>query len=552
VKERAYILLFCGLVCYLTLFYKIGDLPFFGADEPRYARIAEEMMEGGDYVTPHLLGRPWLEKPPLLFWLSAGGFYLFGVSEWAARVPVALLALASSLLVAYVAYRLVGSRAAILGFLILTTSGFHALFSRAASTDSPLAATLSAALACGLMADRRFGVGWSAAAGACLGLAVLAKGPVAVVLFSAIFAIYFWFVNRVGPTKRDFLVGVASFTLVAAPWFLMVWQANGRDFVYTFIINHHLARFATNIHHHSQPFWFYAPILVVGLFPWSFFLYSAMRSMWRERNDLRDDRGGLQLFLWIWALVPFLFFTASTSKLAGYILPVVPPLAFLVGLEWDRFARRELTSYWLMKVQLSLLGAFSLVLAGTLIFGFEFRYNSLATGVQIAIPVVATTLLGRFEFRRRRPIPLFLTLVAGMAMTLALLYWRGSPVVADHHSTREICRVATPYLSEEEPLILYRFFHHSAQYYTGYRTTRDSLGGPVELRAYADRHPQERYLLLTKNGGRLELERIAAARVLAEQGDLFLVVIEEPAESWTAEPEVRGPLPDADSAGSER
>jgi 4-amino-4-deoxy-L-arabinose transferase-like glycosyltransferase len=537
VKQRAYIILFCGLVCYLTLFYKIGALPFLGADEPRYARIAEEMMEGGDYVTPHLLGRPWLEKPPLLFWLSAAGFHLFGVSEWAARLPVAFLALAAAVLLAYVTFRLVGSRPAVLGFLVLMTSGFHALFARSVSTDPPLTATISAALACGFLADRRSGVGWSLAAGACLGLAVLAKGPVAVVLFVAIFAVYFWCVDRVGWTGRDLLAGVSSFAAVSVPWFWMVWQANGKDFIYTFLLDHHLARFVTDLHHHSQPFWFYLPILLVGLFPWSFFLYSSIRAIWRERNDLLSDRGAFQLFLWIWALVPLVFFTAATSKLAGYVLPVVPALAFLVALEWDRFVRQELATYWSMKVQLALLGAFSLLLAATLVLGFEFRYNALNTGVQVAVPVVATALLGRFEFRRRRPVPLFLTLVAGMALTLALLYWKASPVVADFHSTRGLCRMAEPYLSESEPLILYRFFHHSAQYYTGYLTTRESVNGPDGLLAYAERHPQERYLLLTKNGGRLELARIADAQVLGERGDLFLLVIEEPVEGWVIESE---------------
>ncbi len=536
-KQRAYILLFCGLVCYLTLFYKIGALPFLGADEPRYARIAEEMIERGDYVTPHLLGRPWLEKPPLLFWLSAAGFHLFGVSEWAARLPVAFLALAAAVLLAYVTFRLVGSRPAVLGFLVLMTSGFHALFARSVSTDPPLTATISAALACGFLADRRSGVGWSLAAGACLGLAVLAKGPVAVVLFVAIFAVYFWCVDGVGWTGRNLLAGVSSFAAVSVPWFWMVWQANGKDFIYTFLLDHHLARFVTDLHHHSQPFWFYLPILLVGLFPWSFFLYSSIRTIWRERNDLVSDRGAFQLFLWIWALVPLVFFTAATSKLAGYVLPVVPAVALLVALEWDRFVRRELATYWSMKVQLALLGAFSLLLAATLVLGFEFRYNALNTGVQVAVPVVATALLGRFEFRRRRPVPLFLTLVAGMALTLALLYWKASPVVADFHSTRGLSRMAEPYLSEREPLILYRFFHHSAQYYTGYLTTRESVNRPDELRAYAERHPQERYLLLTKNGGRLELGRIADAQVLSERGDLFLLVIEEPVEGWVLESE---------------
>ena len=179
--------LLCGGVVYLTLFYQLGNLSFFGSDEPRYARVGEEMNLRGSYITPTLNFRPWLEKPPLLFWLEAVSFRLFGVHEWSARLPAATLALLSLFIVALLAEELAGRRVALFTGLILCTSGLFFVFARAASTDTLLVALLTTAMVCGFQATRNPTNLWAASAGLALGLAVLAKGPVAVVLFAGVF-----------------------------------------------------------------------------------------------------------------------------------------------------------------------------------------------------------------------------------------------------------------------------------------------------------------------------------------------------------------------------
>ena len=190
--------LFCGSVIYLTLFYQLGNLAFLGADEPRYARIGEEMNLRDSYITPTLNFRPWLEKPPLLFWLEAGSFQLFGVHEWSARLPVGIVALLSLLMMALLAFKLAGPRVAILTVLILSTSMLFVAFARAASTDTILVALLSAAMVCGFQATRGVSILWAGSAGVALGLSVLAKGPVAVVLFAGIFGLYFLLEQEIG------------------------------------------------------------------------------------------------------------------------------------------------------------------------------------------------------------------------------------------------------------------------------------------------------------------------------------------------------------------
>ena len=166
--QRWSVTLFCGSVIYLAFFYQLGNLAFIGADEPRYARIGEEMNLRGAYVTPTLDYQPWLEKPPLLFWLEAVSFKLFGVQEWSARLPTAVLALMTVLVLGAFVDRWGNRRSAILSLLALCTSGLFFLYARTANTDMPLVAMLTVAMASGLQATRSNSGWWAAVTGLAL------------------------------------------------------------------------------------------------------------------------------------------------------------------------------------------------------------------------------------------------------------------------------------------------------------------------------------------------------------------------------------------------
>ncbi len=529
-RARFLLGMFALAVVLLGLFFRLGDLPLIGADEPRYARISEEMANTGDYLTPHLQGRPWLEKPPLLFWLQAVSFKLFGVGELQARLPVAFAALAGSLVLGWMLARSSGPSAGFLAFLILQTSVLYLLFGRSGSTDMPLTACLTVALAAGFLAQQGGSLGWSALAGVALAGGILAKGPVALVLAGSVIFIWAFLMDRFPWSRRQ--VGMAALCLlaVAVPWYAWVWVENGENFALTFWVNHHLARYVSDLHHHRQPVWYYLPILLVGFFPWVVFLWSSARSLWEAGRRPHREGVSLNCYLWIWALVPLVFFSLSGSKLAGYILPSIPPLAGLVALEWDRIHRRELGTYRPMRTQLALLGSLAILVAVVLIMGFHFRYGALGTGVVVALPLLGSVLWGRIEYARRRPGSLFLLLVGGTTVTVALLYTQATPIVARFHSAHELALAAAPLVSPQHPLVLYRFFHHSAQYYTDYQTTRLAISGPEELMRYMERHPQPRYLLLTKQEGRDELAGLGRMRLIKAAGDLYLVelTLEQP------------------------
>lgn len=313
-------------VCYVFFFYGLSGIGLVGPDEPRYAAIAREMLLTGDFITPRLHGEPWFEKPVLMYWLAAAGFKLFGINELGARFPSALGATICVFFV-YACGRMLWNRAT--GFvaaLILATSiGFFA-FARAASMDMPLTACLTIALGFFLAGSNEQGprrrwlfYGFYAA----LGLGILAKGPVALMLPVLSLAVYLVSSGKRDDWKTWYPKALWITLAVAAPWFIVCAIINGWTFIDVFFIAHNVERFTTPVFGHDRPIYFFLPVLLLLTFPWTFLLISALRRKFGKSE---------QILFW-WAAVPFVFFSLSQSKLPGYILPVVPPIALLIAKE---------------------------------------------------------------------------------------------------------------------------------------------------------------------------------------------------------------------------
>jgi hypothetical protein len=146
--------------------------------------------------------------------------------------------------------------------------------------------------------------------------------------------------------------------------------------------------------------------------------------------------------------------------------------------------------------------------------------------------MIVSVIWGHHEFRKRRAATLFLILVSGITLTLALLFRLGSPIIGEFHSTYALVQTAQPEISQAEPLVFYRFFHHSARYYADFKTTREPIQSPEELLQYAEKHPQKAYLLLTKKEGWKELAQVADAGLVEQSGDFYLVRISTSPETW--------------------
>jgi len=325
---------------YVCYFSHLGAIGFVGPDEPRYAWIARDMAETGDWVTPRLYGKPWFEKPPLFYWGAASSFKLFGVSEAAARLPSAISALLATLALAWLALRLYGAETARWLLLLLPTTVGMIGFSHAAATDMPFTAMLTIAMVCaavvlGLTRNENTPIlprtPWLALIlfGFFLGAAVLAKGPAAIILSGG--AVFFWalFTKRWRDAFRLFHpVAIASFCITALPWYILCARRNP-DFFRIFFIEHNFKRYLTPEFQHIQPYWYFGPILLAAFLPWTLLL------LWSIVSGVAHFIGTRavsvpSLFFLSWALFSLIFFSVSQSKLPGYILPAVPAIGLLL------------------------------------------------------------------------------------------------------------------------------------------------------------------------------------------------------------------------------
>ena len=334
-----YFSFFVAAAVFLLYFFGLGSVGLVGPDEPRYAQVAREMLDTGDYVTPRLGGEPWLEKPPLYYWLAAASFRLLGVNELAARLPCALAGVLFLPLFAWIVGRLYRGETARYAVLVLASSFGWFGYSHGASPEILFTAPLAGALGLfglWLWLTRPVLV-W--AAYALLALAVLAKGPTAIVLTGIVLASYSLAVREFRWIRRLLAPGpLLLFFLIALPWYVAVWARHGNTFLEEFIIRHHFRRFMSEELAHPGPWWYYLPVLAGLLFPWTAHLalpiIDAVSAGWR--GLLKDPR---RAYLAAWIVPIFVFFSLSKGKLPGYLLVVTPPLAIWIGHELANAAR---------------------------------------------------------------------------------------------------------------------------------------------------------------------------------------------------------------------
>jgi 4-amino-4-deoxy-L-arabinose transferase-like glycosyltransferase len=325
-----------ALTLLITVFFcfMLGNRALSVPDEGRYVEIPREMASTGDYLTPRLNGVKYFEKPVLFYWLEAFSIKLFGLNEFTLRLWPALFALFGCLAVHAAGTRLFGRRSGLIAAVVLATSLLYYGMSRTIILDMPVSVLLTAALLSFLVGvheapgTRRRLYLWSFYAFSAL--AVLTKGLIGILIPGMVIGAWIILLGEWRVLKTMYLPsGLALFLLIAAPWHVLVARANPEFFQFYFIQEHFL-RYLTTMHSRYRPIWYFIPIVLLGLFPWSAFLVQAIKhnlpGSWKERHEHRDA-----LFLLLWAGLVFLFFSASSSKLAPYILPVFPPLALLIG-----------------------------------------------------------------------------------------------------------------------------------------------------------------------------------------------------------------------------
>ncbi|MBL9122346.1 MAG: glycosyltransferase family 39 protein, partial [Planctomycetaceae bacterium] len=323
-----------GILIATAFVYFYGHLsyPLLEPDESRYARIAEQMVRSGDYIVPRRFGEPYLDKPPLLYWLTAASYHLFGVSDGAARIACATSAFAAVLATYAIGRRLVGQRAAWIGaFSLMLCSGF-ALGGKFLLMDGLLTCLVTLTMMCGYLAIQgpRVRPGWCVAASVFCGLGVMTKGPLAIVLFlPPLFAARWLSASGARLSWRDWLLCFAPGAMIALPWFVAV-SLREPQFLEYFFWRHNIERFTTDFSH-DQPWWYYIPVLLLGMFPASLLLGPLVNFLLGSQarvRALRTPQLGYLTLVAAWILV---FFSLSRGKLPPYIIPALPPLCLLCG-----------------------------------------------------------------------------------------------------------------------------------------------------------------------------------------------------------------------------
>ena len=431
----------------VSLFSHLGAIGFLGPDEPRYAWIARAMAATGDWVTPRLYGQPWFEKPVLYYWAAAVGFLAHLPSEWAARLPSAFAALAAAVAIGWLGRKHYGDEGdswrgpAGLAPVIFSTSVAAIGFARAATPDMLFSASIALAMASAATVLRQAGTlraatgtgcgqqrGSSRAVisfGAFLGLGVLAKGPAAILLAGGAIALWVLATKQWrAALQLAHPLGIAACCLVALPWYIACARRNP-DFLRIFILQHNFGRYLTPLFHHRQPFWFFGPVILMALLPWTALLWPAAREglrLWRGKS-WNDSPG---LFFACWAVFPVLFFSCSQSKLPGYILPAIPPLALVCAVGAFRAFREGRTRLVALCAALGVtwiaLGVTALVFARRIPWS---SYNpdytasvvTIWSAVVVTISIAIAAGISTAGFRRR---PVFAIALGAVSVAAAL------------------------------------------------------------------------------------------------------------------------------------
>lgn len=317
--------------------FNLSGVGVLQVDEPRYLAIGHAMARTGDWVTPRLWGSPWFEKPPLLYWMTAVGALAGLGPESAGRLPVAALSLAFLWLTYLLLSREFGRQAAGIAVALLATSAGWLVYSELALTDLPLSVFFGLAvfLLLPLLRDYpdtvRANVRFVLAGGS-LGLAILAKGlvPIALALPCLWFLRSYW--------KKWPLAALAAI-FVAAPWYVAVYERNGFAFIQEFFLKHHFERLYSTSLQHVQPWYYYFPVFLAGLFPWTpLFFYLLKKPVpWDRRRR----------FLAAVVVLGLAFFSVSLNKLPGYLLPLMPAAFALLGSQFQTRPLAQVSRWWL-------------------------------------------------------------------------------------------------------------------------------------------------------------------------------------------------------------
>lgn len=530
--------------------YELGSRALWEPDEGRYAEIPREMVETGDYLTPRLNGVKYFEKPVLFYWLQAGAIRLFGLNEWSLRAWTAIFAALGCLAVYVAGRRLYDRRTAWLAAGVLATIPLYDFLGGIITLDMAVSIFITMALLAFLMGVReppgRARRLWLWAFYILAALATLTKGLIGIVIPGMVIGAWILLLGEWRMLRTLYLPsGLLLFLAIVAPWHVMVARANP-EFVHFYFVHEHFERYLTTVHQRYEPTWFFAAVLLAGMYPWSAFLFQALKAAlghaWRERRQHRET-----WFLLLWAGLVFVFFSLSKSKLIPYILPVLPPLALLLGRYfaqiWERpelFGRRRV--FWLLLVLGAGLASVLLVIPYHLPEHPRVAVTNSLLGPNRYLMVGSLLLAGvvPFAFSRfgdaRRAIVALLVMSALLLTTFDMSF----PRLNDTRSVKSLALLLKSRLQPGDEVMTYHEYYQSLPVYLERRITVVEWRGELDFGTRVEdtsawmigddafwrrwRGPATAYLLThRRNYDKLRSVDVKAFYLMAEVGNVVLL-----------------------------
>lgn len=463
------------LTAFLLIFYTLwlGSYPLFTPDEGRYSEIAREMIATHDYITPRVNGIAFLDKPVLHYWLQAIAIYLFGIKEWALRLFPALIGVFGCLVTYICGRQLFGRRTGLISAIVLSTTPLYFACAHYADLDLEVAVFISCSLLFFITAFNKatrmrhcllFAAYFFAA------LAFLTKGLIAVAFPVMIIGCWALLLKRWHMIKSMQLVaGCLLFAAVALPWYILVQKANP-GFLHYFFITQQVTRFlSTSEFNNKTPFWFYFPILLIGLFPWTMFLIEtigkAICNIWQAPNQY-----GTELFLLLWVIIIFTFFSIPHSKIIGYILPIFPALALLIGHtiaeKWESGFSNRLTTISFIAIN-ALLATFLLAFSPD-------QWIDAASGILFYFKAIAAifliTMAASILLLKKNNIKHFFILCICCNLSLLFLLVLSAPYL-NQNSAKTLVQDLKTIISPQDEVITYFKYYQDVPLYLGQRVT---------------------------------------------------------------------------------
>ena len=499
-------------ICGTLFFTFLGVRDLWDIHEGMHAAIAQTMLLSGDWITPVFNGEAFLDKPVLFNWLNAISFQLFGFTEVAARLPAALAGLGCVILTWRLGCTIYGERAGFLAGLILATTIEFMILSRVVQYDIPFTFFVTLSLFCFVHAvmdeDKRrlYFLGFYAAAA----LAVLTKGPIGLVLPGLVISVYLVSTSRYTLLREmQLLPGIILFFAIVTPWFVLMERAN-EGYLEYFILNQHLGNFlggeGAMMPRHPEPFYYYVPVLLAGLLPWSALLPQSLVRAWRS-NQVGPD--SMSHFLVIWVLAMFIVCSAAVSKLSTYLLPVFPACALLIGVYLSEFLdnpRRTARRGWIVGIACWIIPV--VLLAAYAIPNDPWSYWHHRGGIvwqdfEIFLVIFSLLLISTLVLLLIRKYMSAVVSVAITAPTLAFfILFVMVPGVNPYKGAKEISMQVDYILNDDQKIPIYGKVLDSALFYT--RRDARLIDGEENLQAYLD-SPNRRFVLI-RSRARTEAE----------------------------------------------